>query len=249
MSPDLERLIRLQQLDQAAETRRRTLAELPAALQALDERLTTRQQAVDAAKARLAENQTAKRALDKDLAVVQGRLTKFKDQLMEVKTNKEYLAMQHEISMAQDGVRTFEDKILEGLMAADEIDGEIKAAEKALVEEKAKVNEERTARQQQAATMEKEIAELTGARAKVVAEMTREAVALFESVSKARKGHAVAEARDGHCTACHVRLRPQVFNEVRRGDKLHQCESCSRILYVVPPKPASPEAQQTTASA
>jgi uncharacterized protein len=249
MSPDLERLIRLQKLDMDAETRRRTLAELPAALQALDERLTTRQTAVDAAKARLAENQTAKRALDKDLAVVQGRLTKFKDQLMEVKTNKEYLAMQHEISMAQDGVRTFEDKILEGLMAADEIDGEIKTAEKALAEEKVKINEERTARQKQAATMDAEIAELTGARAKVVAEMSREAVAMFDFVSRKHKGHAVAEARDGHCTACHVRMRPQVFNEVRRGDKLMQCESCSRILYVVPPKPASPEAQQTTASA
>jgi predicted nucleic acid-binding Zn-ribbon protein len=135
MSPDLERLIRLQQLDMDAETRRRTLAELPAALQALDERINTRQQTLDAIKARLAENQAAKRALDKDLAVVQGRLTKFKDQLMEVKTNKEYLAMQHEISMAQEGVRTFEDKILEVMMAADDLDGEIKAAEKELAEE------------------------------------------------------------------------------------------------------------------
>ena len=167
---------------------------------------------------------------------------------MEVKTNKEYLAMQHEISMAQDGVRTFEDKILEGLVAADDIDGEIKAAEKALAEEKAKVNEERTTRQQQASRMEGEIAELTSARAKVVAELTREAIALFDHVSRARKGHAMAEARDHMCTACHVRLRPQIFNDVRRGDRLVQCESCTRILYIVP-KPAAPETQQTTAPA
>jgi uncharacterized protein len=246
MSPDLERLIRLQQLDLDAETRRRSLAELPAALQALDERITTRQQTLDAAKARLAENQSAKRALDKDLAVVQGRLTKFKDQLMEVKTNKEYLAMQHEISMAQDGVRTFEDKILEVMMAADDLDGEIKAAEKALAEEKTKVSEERSTRQQQATRMEAEIGELTGARAKVVSELSREAVALFDHVSRARKGHAMTEARDGHCTTCHVRLRPQILNDVRRGDRLVQCESCTRILYIVPPKPAAPEAQQST---
>ena len=97
--------------------------------------------------------------------------------------------------------------------------------------------------------MEGEIAELTSARAKVVAELTREAVALFEHVSRARKGHAMAEARDHMCTACHVRLRPQVFNDVRRGDRLVQCESCTRILYIVPPKPAAPEAQQTTAPA
>jgi predicted nucleic acid-binding Zn-ribbon protein len=97
--------------------------------------------------------------------------------------------------------------------------------------------------------MEAEIAELAGARAKVVAELTREAVALFEHVSKARRGHAVAEARDGHCTACHVRLRPQMANDVRRGERLVQCESCTRILYIVPPKPVSPDAQQPTASA
>jgi predicted nucleic acid-binding Zn-ribbon protein len=67
-------------------------------------------------------------------------------------------------------------------------------------------------------------------------------------VSLPRNVHAVADARDGHCTACHVRLRPQMYNDVRKGERLVQCESCNRILYIVPPKPA-PETQQTTASA
>jgi predicted nucleic acid-binding Zn-ribbon protein len=64
-------------------------------------------------------------------------------------------------------------------------------------------------------------------------------LALFDQVSRAHRGSVAAEARDGHCTACHVRLRPQVFNDVRRGDRLIQCESCQRILFVVPPKPAT----------
>jgi predicted nucleic acid-binding Zn-ribbon protein len=33
---------------------------------------------------------------------------------------------------------------------------------------------------------------------------------------------------------CHVRLRPQVFNEVRRNEALIQCDSCLRILYFAP---------------
>jgi hypothetical protein len=45
---------------------------------------------------------------------------------------------------------------------------------------------------------------------------------------------AVAEARDGICTICHVRLRPQVFNTIRRNDQIIQCDSCQRILYFVP---------------
>ena len=250
MLPDLKLLIRLQDLDSAAERLRRRLADIPAEQAALDARLAELTGSVAGVKERIATSQATRRDIEKDLAAVQTRLSKYKGQLMEVKTNKEYLAMQHEISMAQDGVRTFEDKILEVMMAADDLDGEIKAADKALAEEKTKVNEERSARQATSAKMEAEIAELTSARGKIVSEMTREAIALFEHVSRARKGHAVAEARDGHCTACHVRLRPQSLNDVRRGDRLCQCESCTRILYIVPPKPvAAPEAQQTTASA
>ena len=53
---------------------------------------------------------------------------------------------------------------------------------------------------------------------------------MFEQVAKKRNGIAVAEARDGICTICHVRLRPQVFNTVRRNEAIPQCDSCNRIL-------------------
>ena len=56
----------------------------------------------------------------------------------------------------------------------------------------------------------------------------------FERVAQRRNGIAVAEARDGICTICHVRLRPQVFNTVRRNEQIIQCDSCNRILYFVP---------------
>jgi hypothetical protein len=36
-----------------------------------------------------------------------------------------------------------------------------------------------------------------------------------------------------------VRLRPQVFNTVRRNEQIVQCDSCLRILYFTPVAPAS----------
>jgi predicted nucleic acid-binding Zn-ribbon protein len=52
----------------------------------------------------------------------------------------------------------------------------------------------------------------------------------------------MAEAREGLCTVCHVRLRPQVFNMARRNDSIIQCDSCTRILYFVPaPTAVTPE--------
>ena len=72
-------------------------------------------------------------------------------------------------------------------------------------------------------------------------------VAIFEKVSRRRQGVAVAEARGGVCTICHVRLRPQVFNEVRRNDQIIQCDTCNRILYFSPtPAEAAEAASQSS---
>src|SRR5436190_1290210 len=70
-------------------------------------------------------------------------------------------------------------------------------------------------------------------RAGIVGAMDRQTLAIFELVSSRRNGVALAEARDGICTICHVRLRPQVFNNVRRNEEIIQCDSCNRILYFV----------------
>ena len=70
-------------------------------------------------------------------------------------------------------------------------------------------------------------------RAAVVSLLAPTALSVFDLVSKRRNGVAMAEARDGICTICHVRLRPQVFNTVRRNDAVIQCDSCQRILYFV----------------
>src|SRR5262249_4345296 len=53
----------------------------------------------------------------------------------------------------------------------------------------------------------------------------------YERLSKMRSGLALAEARDYSCLACRMKIRPQIFNDIRRGDSIITCESCSRILY------------------
>src|SRR4029453_14637086 len=55
---------------------------------------------------------------------------------------------------------------------------------------------------------------------------------LYKRISaRIRDGVAVAEARNGSCTACFMALRPQVMAEVRRGAEIITCDNCSRILY------------------
>lgn len=90
MHPDLDRLIRLQQIENDAEMARRAIKAIPDRRAAAEQAVQMRQAELDAANARLAESTASRRALEKDLAMQQGRLGKFKDQLMEVKTNREH---------------------------------------------------------------------------------------------------------------------------------------------------------------
>lgn len=234
MHADLERLIHLQELDLAAERDRRRIADIPAARQALDERLVAATAAVEAVKQRLTANQAARRDIDKELAAVQSRLSKFKNQLMEVKTNKEYQAMQKEMAVAEEEISAHETRMLERMEEADAIARDLKAAEAALKAEQSAVATEKTQLEQEQAAAERDLEAVLADRATLTSQISREAFSLFERVSQNRKGVAVAEARDGLCTVCHVRLRPQVFNDVRRNDRIIQCESCTRILYFVP---------------
>lgn len=233
MHPDLQHLIHLQDLDLAADRARRRISELPAAQQALEARVADKSAALIAVKERISTGQSARREVEKELAAVQGRLSKYKDQLMEVKTNKEYQAMQHEIASAQDGVRAQEDKILERMEEAEALTAALTTAEAELKQQEAAISAERTVLEAEAVELQKQADEKQAARASIAAKISAPALRLFEHVARQRKGQALAEVRDGVCTVCHVRLRPQMFNEVRRNESLIQCESCLRVLYFV----------------
>jgi uncharacterized protein len=234
MNKDLERLINLQRVDSAINDAQRRVAAEPEAVKALDARLDAARQLVAAAKERLAANQAARRAIEKDVAVHQGRLSKFRDQLMAVKTNVEYQAMQKEIGFAQGEVKTLEDRILELMVEADDITADVKHAETALAATQKEVDKEGQALAAEMSALKSRIDELTTNRTAVVSSLDPKVLSVFDLVARRRNGVAVAEARDGICTICHVRLRPQIFNTVRRNDAIMQCDSCQRILYFVP---------------
>jgi predicted nucleic acid-binding Zn-ribbon protein len=238
MLADLERLIRLQQIDLAAEAARRRIADHPTLVQSLDARLASATEALAAAKAGAAANQAARRAIEKDLATVQGRLTKFKDQLMDVKTNKEYTAMLKEIEAAQNEVRRFEDLILERMLDHDELAAAEKAAEARLASDKAVIAAERKQIEEETVRLEREVEETTSARARLVVELSPAVLWIYETVRE-KRGTAVAEIKSGYCSACHVRMRPQAANELRRNEIIFQCESCRRILYFPPQAPTA----------
>jgi uncharacterized protein len=234
--PDLERLIQLQTLDSRVAEARRLQVTIPETQRALDDRLEGARAAVAAAKERLAANNASRRNLEKDLAAIQTRLSRYKDQLMEVKTNREYHAMQHEIDTAQGEVKRLEDQMLELMVAGDDIAAGLKGAEAALKTAEQQIVRDRADLDRQLETAASSVEQLTRERSVLAASVAAPALALYEQVARGRKGVAVAVAKDERCSECHVRLRPQVYQQIRQNNSIIQCDSCQRVLYFVPPK-------------
>ncbi len=238
MLPDLERLIQLQRLETIIADAKAAITLHPQRLAVLDERLNEAKQAVESVKEELKKNHDRRRELEKDVALYQGRLTKFKDQLSAVKTNREYQAMQHEIATAQSDLGSVEEKMLEQMLADDDLNAAAKKAEAALAAQSKEIEAEKKAHSQELTATEASLKKSTEARAALVKDLEPRLMALFEQVARVRKGVAICSAtRDGLCSVCHVRLRPSVFQQVRHNDSIVQCDSCQRVLYWVPPPP------------
>ena len=231
MLPDLEHLISLQKLENSAADAREKLNGVPARLDALEARLTTRAEDVATAMQQLEEHRASRATIEKELAEVQTRMNRFKDQLMAVKTNKEYHAMQKEIATADQEITRLEDGLLERMLEEDELGSVVKQTEQQLKDETEAVDKERTALEKERNGLEQQLSGLDSERAKLTERLSSPTQSLFETVARNRNGVAVVEAKQGHCTSCQVRLRPQLFNDVRSNTALIQCESCQRILF------------------
>lgn len=236
MSPELERLIRLQEVETRAADAQHRITDAPGKVAQLDAKLTAARDAVTAATQALNDNQSHRRTLEKDQAAVQQRLGKYKEQLMEVKTNHEYHAMQQQIAATTAELGKVEEQILVNMMAADEANATLKNAQTQLTTDEASIRDERAAIETDAQTATAVIAESTAERATLVAAIDRGVLDTFQRVLKGRHGVAMALMVGGLCTACRVRLRPMISDQVKRNSDIVQCDHCQRILYFVPPK-------------
>ncbi len=241
MHPDLKSVIELQHLDLK-------IAELAAQIEALPGQIRTLQAQLDnfihtheERKKRLAANQKERKDLEAEIKIIQEKISKHKDQLYQVKTNEQYRAMLKEIDGEEANIRKIEDQVLEKMIEAEEIQKLIGEAAARLDGEKARVAGEikHLETEQQDDIRERDV--LQARRTEVAGALGESVRNLYERIRSARGGQAVAEVREGLCTACNVLLRPQVYNEVRTNEAVQTCENCGRIMHYNVPAPAPSE--------
>jgi predicted nucleic acid-binding Zn-ribbon protein len=239
--PDLKAVIEVQQLDQQVAALTVLINSLPTQIQTLQAQLDDFIHTHEERKKRLTANLKERKDLEVDIKAIQEKITRHKDQLYQVKTNEQYRAMLKEIEGEEANSRKIEDQILEKMIEAEDIQEHVQEAAARLDGEKARVAAEIKRLQDERQKDMDERESLQARRKEVATALSAPVLALYERIRSYRPGAAVAEVRDGLCTACNVRLRPQVYNEVRISESVMTCENCSRIQYYIEP-PAEEQA-------
>ena len=239
MHPDLKAVIELQQVDLKITELSAQIDDLPVQIQTLESQLNEFIHAHEERKQRLSQNQKERRDLEGEIQIVQARIAKHKDQLYQVKTNEQYRAMLKEIEGEEANIRKIEDRLLDEMLEAEELEKKIREAAARLENEKTRVANEVTDLRALRQTDVDERDRLLVRRRELESAVGESVRNIYERVRTMRRGVALAEVRDGSCTGCHVLLRPQIYNEVRANESLLTCETCSRILYYVEPPPTA----------
>src|SRR5271156_259276 len=151
---------------------RARLASFPKKIAEADARVAASKAELDHSKAAQLATVKDRKKYELDVDGWKEKVRKYKDQTSQVKTNEAYKALQHEVQMAEEEIAKAEDRLLEQMVAGEEYDRRIKAAEKLLkeVEEVARVQRKIIDDDKNAA--EKRLAELTAERTAVVAEIS-----------------------------------------------------------------------------
>lgn len=233
MQPDLEKLLELQKVDAEVVRLQAEIAALPKRVAEIETKLAVNIAKVEEAKTSAKANEQARRKYEGEIKGLQEKISKYRDQMLAVKTNDEYRALGNQIKFSEENIRDLEDKILDCMIKAEDIDRGIKAAEKDLASERAEVEKEKNEARSRTAQNEQALNNILPKRAQLRAGIDAQILAHYDRVLKAR-GSALSEVREQICTACRVMLRIQVYADVVAGNQLLTCDSCGRILYCDP---------------
>jgi predicted nucleic acid-binding Zn-ribbon protein len=241
----LQKLVELQAIDVRLNRIRARLADFPKQIAAADARANSARTELEQSKTAQVATIRDRKKYELDVEQWKERVRKYRDQTAQVKTNEAYKALQHEVELAEGEISKAEDRLLEQMVNAEEYDRRVKASERRLKEVEEVVRADRAAIDAEKAAAEKDLESLNAQRAAIVADIDENLLEHYTKIAKKHGGVAVSELRDERCTACGMRVRPHVFQEMQRAstDKMYQCESCTRILYYpdadAPPEPSS----------
>lgn len=252
MYDQLEKLIRLQELDLEAARLGQKLAEIGPQIEESRFHLAAAERALEEGKAKVETARKDRRVAEKELEVQIDKRRKFQEQQSKVKTNKEYQALMTELETLKVAETAAEDRILSLMEGQAESERLLPGLTAEVAREKGGFQEKERVLRAAETQLRGELAVAESARAGVVATLEPASLQTYQRIQRLRGNLVVVEAREEFCLGCRTKLPPQQFMEAMSNSTLKACPHCHRILFYVRPEtgpvPVAPAAAPADAA-
>jgi len=231
LNSELSQLLALQETDNEIKRLNQEIISLPARQQEIERQFSESVKEYLGLKQEFDHAQSEKSRLESEVAAEQTKHQKFKDDLMKATNQREYETAVREIDATKKAISSLETEILKLMEKVEKLEAQVSERSPEIEARRVEVDRQIAETAASVAGHKEALAALAAERERRLGTLGPATRSTYERVSKMRNGLALAEARDSMCTACRMKIRPQVYNDIRRGDQIFICENCGRILY------------------
>jgi len=225
-------LVKLQEIDSFLADLRNEIERKPLELGELKLRLEEKKKQLDVIQEDIKRIKINIKEKELELKSGEEEVKRLQSQLMQVKTNKEYKSLLMEIEGKKADNSLIEDNILDLMEEVDKKELELNKERDNFKHLEAEYSKEEARIKSEIAKIENQIKDKEKEREEVCSHLDTQLLSIYERLLKNRDGLAIVPVVNDACGGCHLSLRPQIINEIKRKDQLVTCERCSRILYL-----------------
>ena len=231
MNAQLSPLIELQKLDLRIADLKEQRRKIPERLEMNEAPLREAKRVFQEASASVDALVKERRSHEKDLEAHEDRIGLMKDRAAQLKTNQEYQAHLFEVELANKKRGEIEEKILMAMEQIEQTQRMITDAQVKLKESEALFTKEKSTLDEKDRVLAAELAELEIRQKHLSGQVEKSLLSRYNKLKSTRKDQALALIKDGICVGCRLQLPPQLVSQVKRGEEVHTCPYCYRILY------------------
>lgn len=234
MNADLEKLIELQKTDTNIRKLKKAIETAEQRRAGIEQEFERHASSIREIQARRDKSSAGRADLERQISENKTYLDRANRNLKGSQNQKEYETAMRETDTLQKQISALETQVLEKMTEIEEV-------EKVLAERSEEINSLESNREKalkdfdaELGANQKELETELKNRHEVFITLPAQMAAVYNRLAqRSRDGIAVAEVIGGSCSACFMKLRPQMQVELKTTDRIITCESCARILYTV----------------
>ncbi len=227
----IRQLAILQQVDSEIIAQEEILTESPKKIAALKDELAKKQVRRDELQERIDIVTEQKGKMESEIETDADRIKKSKNKLMMVENTKEYHAMMREMDTLEKNNRLREEERTTLLEDLEELGYKMSDLQKEIESLESDISTQQASLDSEMAAVERKLKDLRKKKKAAGALIPAPILSRYAFIRGRLDNPVIVSVSEGICNGCHIKIPPQYYIELQKGEQILNCPNCQRIIF------------------